>query len=120
MESCVPKFLRFLQLQNPFTRTGKRRRHNQGAYEIRTDTCDRLRNKTSDIIACDNCALDSKLFQKGDDPIRLAWPRIDLFGIGLMLVRLAEASQIRNDYICFVYRQGQECIVVSPITRPAV
>ena len=65
MEGCVPEFLRLLQLQNPFTRAGKRWRHNQGAYEIRTDTCNRLRNKTTDIIAPDNCALDSKLFQKG-------------------------------------------------------
>src|SRR5215831_7175642 len=110
MESCVPKFLRFLQLQNPFTRTGKRWRHNQGAYEIRTDTCDGLRHKTTDIIASDNCALDSKLFQEGDDPIRLPRPRVDLFGIGLMLVRLAEASQVRNDYICLIYQQRHQRI----------
>src|SRR5215471_16575408 len=97
MEGCVPKFLRFLQLENPFARTGKSWRHNQCAYEIRTDTCNRLRNKTTDIIASDNRALDSKLFQKGNDPFRLARARVDLFGIGLMLVRLAEASQIRND-----------------------
>ena len=65
VEACIPKFLRCLQLQNPLTGTGERWRHNQGAYEIRTETCDRLRNKTTDIIAPDNRALDSKLFQKG-------------------------------------------------------
>jgi hypothetical protein len=129
VKGLVPELLLGPRLQDPVADARQRRRDDQGPDQIGTVPGDGLGDPAADVIAGDHRPAQAQFLDQPDDAPGLG-SRVVLTGrIGLVLVRLPEAPQVRHDHIGADplaslapggRHQRRDLTVVGPVTRPAV